>query len=197
MRHYSAIYWAFLKISLLNQFQYRAAMSIWMIGRILEPIIYLTVWSTVAQARGGHVGAYSPADFAAYYIVLMIVNQFTFSWIMHIYDFRIRQGELSNLLLKPIHPIHSDIAENIAYKLMTAVIIFPTAISLFFLFEPNLTFHIQTFATFLLALGHCVLHAIFYRMGPLPRRLLDHAQRSHQPDVFHTRPISFGAHRPH
>ena len=44
MRHYPAIYWAFLKISLLNQFQYRAAMSIWMIGRILEPIIYLTVW---------------------------------------------------------------------------------------------------------------------------------------------------------
>lgn len=153
MRHYPAIYWAFLKISLLNQFQYRAAMSIWMIGRILEPIIYLTVWSTVAQARGGQVGAYSPADFAAYYIVLMLVNQFTFSWIMHIYDFRIRQGELSNLLLKPVHPIHSDIAENIAYKLMTAVIIFPTAMVLFFLFDPNLAFHIQTFATFLLALG--------------------------------------------
>ena len=102
-------------------------MAIWMIGRILEPIIYLTVWTTVAHARGGSVGSYTPADFAAYYIVLMLVNQFTFSWIMHIYDFRIRQGELSNFLLKPIHPIHADIAENIAYKVMTALIIFPTA----------------------------------------------------------------------
>jgi ABC-2 type transport system permease protein len=161
MKHYVSIYWAFFKTSLLDQFQYRAAMSIWMISRILEPIIYLTVWSTVAQARGGSVGTYSPADFAAYYIVLMIVNQLTFTWIMHMYDFRIRQGELSNLLLKPIHPIHSDIADNIAYKVMTSVIIIPSAILLYFLFEPNLVFYIQTFAIFLLALGIAFIMRFF------------------------------------
>lgn len=153
MSHYLSIYWAFFKITLAVQFQYRVAMSIWMIGRILEPLVYLVVWSTVAHAQGGTVGNYNPADFAAYYIVLMIVNQFTFTWIMHEYDYRIRQGALSVLLLKPIHPIHSDIADNIAYKVLMSVIIFPTAILLYFLFEPNIVFHLQLFLAFTAALA--------------------------------------------
>lgn len=152
MKHYLDIYLAFFKTSLALQFQYRVAMSIWMIGRILEPIVYLVVWSTVAHARGGTVGTYKPEDFAAYYIVLMIVNQFTFTWIMHEYDYRIRQGALSVLLLKPIHPIHSDIADNISYKILMMVIIFPTAILLYLLFDPKLVFHLQIFAAFLLSL---------------------------------------------
>lgn len=161
MKHYLEIYWAFFKTSIAVQFQYRAAMSIWMIGRVLEPVVYLVVWATVAQARGGTVGNYNAADFAAYYIVLMIVNQFTFTWIMHEYDYRIRQGALSVLLLKPIHPIHSDIADNISYKILMSVIVFPTAILLYLLFDPNLTFHLQTFAVFLFSLGIAFLMRFF------------------------------------
>ncbi|MBT3604773.1 MAG: ABC transporter permease, partial [Candidatus Latescibacteria bacterium] len=123
-----------------------------MIGRVLEPVVYLVVWATVANARGGMVGDYNPEDFAAYYIVLMIVNQFTFTWVMHEYDYRIRQGALSVLLLKPVHPIHSDIADNISYKVLMSFIVFPTAILLYILFDPNLLFHLQTFALFLCAL---------------------------------------------
>lgn len=161
MTHYLEIYWAFFKTTIAVQFQYRAAMSIWMIGRVLEPVVYLVVWATVAQARGGTVGDYNAADFAAYYIVLMIVNQFTFTWIMHEYDYRIRQGALSVLLLKPVHPIHSDIADNISYKVLMSVIVFPTAIFLYLLFDPNLIFHLQTFVLFLLSLTIAFLMRFF------------------------------------
>ena len=161
MNHYLNIYWAFFKTTLAVQFQYRAAMSIWMIGRVLEPVVYLVVWATVAQARGGSVGNYNAADFAAYYIVLMIVNQFTFTWIMHEYDYRIRQGALSVLLLKPIHPIHSDIADNISYKILMSVIVFPTAIFLYILFDPNLIFHLHLFVLFLLSLTLAFLMRFF------------------------------------
>ena len=136
LKSYIDIYWTFFKTTLAIQFQYRVAMSIWMIGRILEPIIYLVVWTTVAQAKGGSLGGYSPTDFAAYYIVLMLVNQITFTWIMHEYDFRIRHGSLSALLLKPLHPIHSDIADNVAYKVLTLVIIVPAVALLYGLFDP-------------------------------------------------------------
>ena len=97
------IYWIYFKTSLAIQFQYRAAMAIWMIGRILEPVIYLVVWSTVAASRGGGVGGYEANDFAAYYVVLMVVNQFTFSWIMFEFEYRVRHGAFSALLLRPIH----------------------------------------------------------------------------------------------
>ena len=138
------IYWIYFKTSLAIQFQYRAAMAIWMIGRILEPVIYLVVWSTVAASRGGGVGGYEANDFAAYYVVLMVVNQFTFSWIMFEFEYRVRHGAFSALLLRPIHPIHEDIAKNIAYKALTSVIIFPTAGVMILIFDPR--FHLEAWA---------------------------------------------------
>jgi len=131
-----SIYWSYLKTALALQFQYRVAMSIYMIGRLLEPTVYLVIWTTVAESRGGSVGGYTPGQFAAYYIVIMLVNQFTFTWIMHEYEYRIRSGDLSSVLLKPIHPIHSDLANNIGYKVLTSVIIFPAAGFLYWLFDP-------------------------------------------------------------
>lgn len=146
------IYWAYLNTSLAWQFQYRVAMAIYMISRLLEPTVYLVVWTTVADARGGSVGGYSPADFAAYYIVLMLVNQFTFTWIMHEYQYRIRSGTLSAVLLKPIHPVHSDLADNFGYKIITAVIIFPAAAFLYWLFDPVFNTNLELIALFFLAM---------------------------------------------
>ena len=147
-----SIYWSYLKTSLAWQFQYRVAMAIYMIGRLLEPTVYLVVWTTVADAKGGSVGGYTSADFAAYYIVLMLVNQFTFTWIMHEYQYRIRSGTLSAVLLKPIHPIHSDLADNIGYKIITAVIIFPAAAFLYWLFDPVFNSSLKLFGLFAVAM---------------------------------------------
>ena len=133
------IYRVYLKTTLALQFQYRAAMAIWMFNRIVEPTVYLVVWRTVAAARGG-VGGYDAADFAAYFIVLMVANQLTFSWIIHEFEWRVRSGELSSMLLKPIHPIHSDVADNLGYKALTLVILAPAAVLLSLLFEPAFTF---------------------------------------------------------
>lgn len=48
----------------------------------------------------------------------------------------IRQGLLSPLLLRPLHPIHADIAENITHKVMTLVVVLPTAAILVWVFKP-------------------------------------------------------------
>ena len=146
-----SIYLAYLKTSIAVMFQYRASMLIWMIWRVIEPIIYLVVWTTVAKSRGDEVGGYTPGTFAAYYIVVMIVQQYTFTWIMHEYEWRVRSGTLSAVLLKPIHPIHSDIADNIGYKVLMTVIIFPAALFIGLLFAPVFTFHADLFILFLLA----------------------------------------------
>ena len=139
------IYWVYLKTSLALQFQYRIAMAIWMLNRIVEPTVYLVVWRTVAAARGG-VGGYDAADFAAYFITLMVVNQLTYTWIIHEFGGRVRLGELSPRLLKPIHPIHSDIAEHLGYKLPTLLIVLPVAGLLSLLFRPAFEFRAATLA---------------------------------------------------
>ena len=73
----------------------------------------------MAGSSGGQVGDYDAADFAAYFIALMLVNHLTFTWIIWEFEWRIRQGMLSPILLRPIHPIHKDIADNVTYKLLT------------------------------------------------------------------------------
>ena len=55
-------------------------MAIWLIGMIIEPVMYLVVWQTVASGEGGSVGGYTMGDFAAYYITLMVVTHLTFTW---------------------------------------------------------------------------------------------------------------------
>jgi ABC-2 type transport system permease protein len=144
MRTLLEIYYTQLKTSLAVQFQYRASLVIWMIGRVVEPLIYLVVWSTVAQARGGQVGGFGAADFSAYFITLMLVNQLTFTWIMWEYDYVIRTGALSFKLLRPIHPIHGDIADNVAYKILTLAVIIPAAFLLGWIFPPS--FNLQGWA---------------------------------------------------
>src|SRR5947209_8530388 len=89
------VYLAHFKAYIALQLQYRVELVIWLIGMVLEPVVYLVVWSAVAQASGGQVGGFTPADLAAYYIVFTVVNHATFSWVMHDFEFRIRDGQFS------------------------------------------------------------------------------------------------------
>jgi ABC-2 type transport system permease protein len=134
------------------QLQYRVAMIIWLIGTIIDPIIYLVVWSTVADASDGAVGGFTQSDFSAYFIASMVVNHLTFTWHMWEYDYIIRQGLLSPRLLRPFHPIHADIAENISYKVITLVVTIPTTVGLILIFKPVFTPSIQSLIAFVPAL---------------------------------------------
>jgi ABC-2 type transport system permease protein len=127
-----------------SMLQYRASLVIWLIGHVLEPLIYLVVWSTVSRSSGGSVGGYGPGDFAAYFIVLMVVNHITYTWVMYEYEYRIRQGSLSFDLLRPLHPIHSDIADNMTSKLVTMPAMLIIAVVLALIFHP--TIHIRPWA---------------------------------------------------
>ena len=56
MTRYLDFYRTLMKISVQEQFQYRAANYFYMIGMIAEPVIYLVVWSTVADPKSGGGG---------------------------------------------------------------------------------------------------------------------------------------------
>ncbi len=137
MRDLVGLYVQQFKTTFASMLQYRASLFIWMIGQVLEPLIYLVVWSTVSASRGGSVGDYTAAGFAAYYIVFMLVNQMTYTWIMYEYEYRIREGLLSPALLRPVHPIHADVADNVSSKLVTLPVMLLIALGLALLFRPS------------------------------------------------------------
>ncbi len=145
--------WVQLKTSSAINLQYRAANLIWLIGAVLEPVIYLIVWDTVAQVQGGEVGGFTGSDFAAYYLALMVVDRVTFTWIMWEYEFMIREGILARRLLRPLHPFWVDLMDNLAYKAFIMVVLIPTVIVLTIFFRPNFQTTVADVLAFLPALA--------------------------------------------
>ncbi len=141
-----------LKTDLAIEMQYRGAMLIWLIGAVLEPLVFLAVWSAAAAAQGGAIDGLTSHDFAAYFIASLVVNQLTFSWVMWEFEHYIREGELAADLLRPIHPIHQDICENWAHKLLTMTVVIPAVILLSLVFEPAWHFEAWSLLAFLPAL---------------------------------------------
>lgn len=144
MRAWADLYLQQFKTTLAAQLQYRASLVIWLLGHVLEPLIYLVVWSLVSASSGGSVGGFTTAQFAAYFILLMLVNHVTYTWIMYEYEYRIRHGSLSFALLKPVHPIHPDIADNISSKLISLPGMLLVAVGLGLIFKPE--FHLEPWA---------------------------------------------------
>jgi ABC-2 type transport system permease protein len=136
MKGLADIYIQQFKTTLASFLQYRAAIAIWMIGHILEPLIFLVVWSAVAASRGSDVGGFGVGDFAAYFIVMMLVNHATYTWIMYEFEYRVRHGSLSFALLRPLHPIHTDIVDNVSSKIITLPMMFVAAGLLALIFKP-------------------------------------------------------------
>jgi ABC-2 type transport system permease protein len=147
------LYRAQFKTTIAEQFQYRGALVIWLLGLILQPVIYLSVWSTVARSQGGVVDGFSAADFAAYYLVALIVSQATFTWIMWEMEYWIRQGSLSPLLVRPVHPIHRHIANNLTFKLLTMAVVVPVVMALAMVFRPTFAGSASTVLAFFPALA--------------------------------------------
>ncbi|MBX5457187.1 MAG: ABC-2 family transporter protein [Thermogemmatispora sp.] len=152
MTHLIAVYRQQLKTAIAEQLQYRAALVIWLIEVALGPAVSISVWSTVARNEGGEVNGYSPSGFAAYFIATMLVNYATQTWVFWEFSRRVREGEFSPLLLRPVHPIHADIAQHLAYKILMLPVIGLVTLILWLAFHAGFTPSTANLATFLPAL---------------------------------------------
>jgi ABC-2 type transport system permease protein len=128
-----------MRQSVLTQFQYRAANYFYMIGMIAEPVVYLVVWSTIARAHGGSIDGLTPGAFAAYYIVWTLVRNMNIVLTPFAWEERIKDGMLSGQLMKPVHPIHEDLAGFAGWKLIVLLLWIPIAAVLVLLFRPSLS----------------------------------------------------------
>jgi ABC-2 type transport system permease protein len=145
-----------------EQLQYRVANYLYMIGMVAEPVIYLVVWSTIAEQRGGSVEGITPGEFAAYYIVWTLVRNMNIVFTPYGWEWRIREGMLSAALLRPLHPLHDDIAAFAGWKFVVIVMWLPVAAVLWIAFDPVLDPSALEIAVFAVAIwGAYLIRTMF------------------------------------
>ena len=138
-----------MRTAVQEQFQYRTANYFYMLGMVAEPVIYLVVWTTIAEQQGGSVQGLTVGYFAAYYIVWTLVRKMNIVFGAPFWEYRIREGDLNRDLLRPILPLHYDIAYFAGWKFVVIALWIPLAIGLSLVFDPELhprAFEILVFA---------------------------------------------------
>jgi ABC-2 type transport system permease protein len=125
------------QVNWAEQWQYRANLLMYLLYWLVSPIIYLAVWTSIANAKGD-VNGFTANDFITYYMTLLIVDQVTSNIVIHTFGYKIQDGSLSGELIRPIHPMLTNaLVNNVAFKGLTIMGLTPIWIILFFLFKPD------------------------------------------------------------
>jgi ABC-2 type transport system permease protein len=141
-----------MRTQVQTQFQYRATTYMYLVGMVAEPVIYLVVWTTIANSHGGSVQGITAGQFAAYYIVWTLVRNMNIVFTPYGWEWRIREGQFSGLLLRPLHPIHYDIANFAGGKVVWVLFYLPIAAGLSIAFKPTLHVSALEVVVFLVAI---------------------------------------------
>jgi ABC-2 type transport system permease protein len=145
-----------------SEFQYRVATYFWLVGMIAEPVVYLVVWTTIAEQQGGAVQGITTGEFAAYYIVWTLVRNMNIVFTPYGWEWRIREGQLSAALLRPLHPLHDDIAAFAGWKPVVILLWLPIAAALWLAFDPVLAPTLVEVVVFFLAIwGAYLIRTMF------------------------------------
>ena len=127
---------ALIRATWTSWLQYRSFFFILAFGWMIPPLIYLLVWSTAAGS--GTVGGMNRGQFVAYYLVLILVNQITYSQTNWTVGDLIRYGQMNRLLVRPLSPFLDAISSELAGKVVYLVFDIPVVIVLALILKPEL-----------------------------------------------------------
>jgi len=147
------------QVNWAEQWQYRANLIMYLLYWLVSPIIYLAVWTSIANSKGD-VNGFTANDFVTYYMILLICDQLTSNIIIHIFAYKIQDGSLSGDLVKPIHPLlNNTLVNDIAFKTLNMMWLIPIWLVLALIFKPDfasVTLNGILFAIPALVLGYAV-----------------------------------------
>lgn len=140
--YYVNLYRATLRLSFALMMQYRFGVLIWAVWGFVGPLVSLSVWTAATSSRGGAItgggATYDRADFAAYFLTMMVFTHITMSWDAFEFGWRVRTGALSPLLLRPTHPIHQDASRNVGFKVVSSLMLLPAWLALVWILKPTM-----------------------------------------------------------
>ncbi len=127
--------WALIRATWLSWVQHRGFFFLLAFGWMIPPLIYLFVWSTAAG--GGAIGGFTRGQFVAYYLILILVNQLTYSQTNWTVGDVIRYGGMNQLLLRPLSPFFDAVSSEVAGKVVYMLFVIPATALLALVLRPE------------------------------------------------------------
>lgn len=105
--------------------QYRLGAVLWIVNGLITPLILMGIWLAVARSRA--IGL-SSAQIVTYFLLVILITRLTQSWVAEDLSFLIKEGKLSQYLLKPISFIIERLAKDQALRLLRLLTLLPLII---------------------------------------------------------------------
>jgi ABC-2 type transport system permease protein len=128
--------WALIVATWSSWLQHRGFFFTLAFGWMMPPMVYLFVWST--SAGEGTIGGFTRGEFIGYYLVLVLVNQMTYSQTNWTVGDLIRHGQLTPLLLRPMSPVYNTVSSELAGKVVYMSFVVPVTAVLALVLRPSL-----------------------------------------------------------
>ncbi len=127
------------RVNLIEAAQYRVSSLIWAVVSILQAVVYLSVWSAVADAGGGSTGGFTPGEFAGYFLVVLCLRTIVVTPTpMGEFATNVRSGLLAAHLLRPVHPLAALSGAALAHRIQSALAMPAIALVLMVAFDATI-----------------------------------------------------------
>lgn len=155
MRKYLKIF----NISFQQEFAYRINFILWRVRNVLQILIFFFLWNAVLPTSSSQVFGYDRAKIFTYAFVLIIVKAVVLSSKSVDVAGQIANGEVTNLLLKPVNYFYYWITRDLSTKFINFFFGTIEATFLILLLKPNIYW--QTNIVFVTAFIASLLIAMF------------------------------------
>jgi ABC-2 type transport system permease protein len=152
--------WALIKGTWASWLQHRSFFFLLAFGWMIPPLVYLFVWSTAAGEEA--IGGLTRDQFIVYYLVLIVVNQLTYSQTNWTVGDVIRYGGMNALLLRPLAPFFDAVATQVSGQVVYMVFLLPVTAILYAVLRPEVQLEAQNALTFVPALIGAALLRFFW-----------------------------------
>jgi ABC-2 type transport system permease protein len=129
IRRTFTLYAALIRAELVHAAAYRAQLLFGVV-EWLVPLAFLALWRSAAAQ--GPVGGITATQFSTYFCLLLFTTNLQFAMVViYVFGDRVYSGQLSALLVQPVHAIHQIVAMGLAakiYQLPVLLVLVPIAL---------------------------------------------------------------------
>lgn len=152
-------YWQVFSISFQQEFAYRLNFILWRARNVIQILVFFFLWDAVFSGKNTELFGYNRTQIFTYGFVLIMVRAIVFSVRSNDIAGQIANGELTNMLLRPINYFRYWITRDIAYKLLNIFFGAIETVALVLILKPNI--YLQTNSVYILAFVASLLFSIF------------------------------------